>query len=335
MNAPNSDKCPPTEAGVAARLHCSSVEISSRAFSFIALCLPAICRKTGALAPSKPASRFKRCAFTLIELLVVIAIIGILAGLLLPTLAKAKLRAKAAQCLSNQRQLALAWVMYAGDNQDRVINFDTIVNSLGNVPWRYATVNPIPIIPNGSSPQTKDMILLQAGYQMGGLYVYAPNVNVLHCPADARFNNPVVINPTKPPGSFAYGSYSGSGGFNSMAGTDIRKLTDLRHPSERYLWIEENDPRGENESWWELSPGNPPSFSTTVFVDSVAAWHGSTSTFSWADGHAENHRWLDSATIAYALNMDPNKYFSAPPGFSQCPHDLYFLANGYASQQNP
>jgi prepilin-type N-terminal cleavage/methylation domain-containing protein/prepilin-type processing-associated H-X9-DG protein len=288
-------------------------------------------------------SRFprKRDGFTLIELLVVIAIIAILAAMLLPALAKAKTNAMTTTCLSNQKQLALAWLQYATDNRDTLISMIPEDWATGPVSWRYNDWNTaLLIIPPGTSLQQQHILEFDASYQEAGFWPYAPNANVIHCPADLRALSPVTANidvdASAPPGAFAWGSYSGAGGLNGATGT-IFKMHDIQHPSARYVFVEENDPRGENVGSWDQSSFvNPPTWTGDVEEDSTAAWHLLNSTFCWADGHVETHRWLDPPMIAYALSMDPNKYGSGlNPNLVTCPHDMRYIIEGYASSYNP
>jgi prepilin-type N-terminal cleavage/methylation domain-containing protein/prepilin-type processing-associated H-X9-DG protein len=265
--------------------------------------------------------------FTLIELLVVIAIIAILAGMLLPALSRAKLKATGAYCLSNQKQLALAWNMYASDQNERLVNFLQDKNGTGDIPWRYAVAPKAPAIPAGTSPERRIELTIQEGYRQGALFKYAPNPNIIHCPGDARIK-------LKAGKGYTYVSLSGVGTLNGEA-PELYKLNSFVHPSTRFVWAEENDPRGENVGSWLLNQGSPAKYyAGSSCIDSTANFHGNTSTFNYADGHAETRKWVDPVMIKYSASMDQNKFGSAPTD-KTAPHDVLWLAEHYPSKLNP
>ena len=290
----------------------------------------------------------ERAGFTLIELLVVIAIIAILAALLLPALSRAKLKATTTTCLNNHKQLAISWIMYAEDNQDRLINMNNSdsVNGDGvrQHPWRYQPPDfpgsslpaPIPVT-TGMDPRSKDILLMQECVKRGAIGPYLRTADAIHCPSDPRYGRPSGK-------GFAYGSV---GGMTGMNGQDWPNLTlsmiltrrpQLLHPTERILWVEENDPRGENWGTWVLNfTGTAANdFAGTTFVDSPAVFHGTASTFSWADGHATGRKWLDAATIKYAADSDPSgSKYGNPPSAASTARDVTFVKHAYASKLNP
>lgn len=243
--------------------------------------------------------------FTLVELLVTIGVIGILAALLLSALSGAKMKALTAPCLNNQKQLALAWTMYTDDNSGRLVGFNTWPLSPQN--WRTDTRFVGVDVPEGTSPQEAHIFKVQMGYKQpspdftGPLFKYAPNVGVLHCPGDARFKLPLE-------GGFAWDSYSGVNGLNGEGKPYLVKRSELLHPSERFLWVEGADGRGENLGSWQMQKtGTPPDFKDAKFRDSPGDYHVNAGTFSYADGHAVLHKWLDSSTIAFAKSRNPRK----------------------------
>jgi prepilin-type processing-associated H-X9-DG protein len=256
----------------------------------------------------------------------VIAIIAILAAMLLPALSRAKLKGMQALCLSNQRQLVLGWRMYMDDNGDKMMFLEE--STTKGIPWRY---NVPPVLPPANPDITAYMISYEvAGYNQGTMVKYAPNANVIHCPGDLRSSR-TPLNTDPATSQFSYGSYSGVDGLNGNGfyGGIIDKGSELRHPSNMILFVEENDPRGENLGTW-LFKAAPAPFPAS-FGDSPAVFHGSSSTFSWCDGHATARKWVDSATIQYAASMNINKYAN-PPTAAQTPNDGPFVNLAFATK---
>ncbi len=194
-----------------------------------------------------------RGAFTLIELLVVTAIIAILAGLLLPTLARAREKARAIACLSQMRQLSLAVRFYADDNSDVFPRSMHSASARDQLPWGRALAPQFGVAGNGWTNLLR------------GIY---------HCPTDQRTT----------PWSYGQSVYFELGPADDYLGKPQTwwRLTSIPHPATTILHAENNSEADHlmPHFWMSLADAE----------DVAATRHHGRANYNFVDGHAASHR---------------------------------------------
>jgi prepilin-type N-terminal cleavage/methylation domain-containing protein/prepilin-type processing-associated H-X9-DG protein len=234
--------------------------------------------------------------FSLIELLVVIAVIAILAALLLPALSRSREQGLRAACLNNIRQLTIAWIMYADDNEGRLAPnswyYFAGSETLGNDGDSWAPG----VTRHDANPEN---------LRKGVLWPYNQSAGIYRCPAD---KSTIETLDGQPLPQLRTRSYNMNGHINCFHNDgdpfqpNLRNYSDIRNPPppRQFVFIEPH-PDTVLDGHFGMFPLSQPNQYKDWWVDVPAARHNQGAVLSFADGHAERWEWAAPKNFTNAL----------------------------------
>ena len=253
----------------------------------------------------------KRRGFTLIELLVVIAIIAVLMAILMPALNRVKEQGKRAVCLSNLRQLTMAWIMYADENNDVLVNgaigYSNATTGWGKHAGEIAWVD-------GLNTGWDQQDAQEQAIKDGALWPFVKDTKMYKCPTGRKEE------------SMTYAIMFSMNAVNhpptqGVRGAHIKKRTEITNPSPAYrvVFIDEGwmtpdafAVQYDSENWWDDPPVR----------------HGDGTVLSFADGHSEHWKWKGTDTIKRAREVERGHQGNWVPNTEAGYRDLYKMQRG-------
>ena len=288
----------------------------------------------------------KKNGFTLIELLVVISIIALLIAILMPALNKAREQAPGTVCMANQKNLMLAYTMYADENDGRIVggyvatSLETVLAAKHQWVFYPQDENGTPTdVYGGTVPTLKDR---KNGIEKGKLWKYLRTHEVYHCPGDSRIRKGTKNNAPLKDFFYMYRSYSLpdvlaaiEDNISPYAIKPFRKMSQIRNPSRRYAFVEDSFAGGEewgngagmvfNQGGWSFEPWPNGDLGTfqDIWWDVLPYFHNKAGTYSFFDGHVEMHNWVHDGTWRYSL--DPDNFGRIPDPDAPGNEDIKWL----------